>query len=95
MGDVSEMGADAFISELGLDSLVAMELRNFIVKVLQTTVMIADIMDSVNLRSLAELIAQRSTLITSNQKKGTVSDARVEEINGESDGLARSGYMAS
>lgn len=59
--EADELSLDAPVASLGLDSLVSIELKNWIKKALQAAVQTAEIMDSLSLKSLASLVLQRSS----------------------------------
>jgi len=63
----TELDVETAITNLGLDSLVAIELRNWIKNALQAPVQTSDIMDATSLRSLASFVLERSGLV----KKGS------------------------
>lgn len=60
---LEELTPEKAISDIGVDSLVAVELRNWIAKELQASIPVMDIVGCSSLRSLSELIAGRSSLM--------------------------------
>lgn len=58
---------DLSIAELGLDSLIVVELRNWICTELQGAIYVSEIRDQPIIRSLARLIASRSALTKQNE----------------------------
>jgi acyl carrier protein len=76
--DASEISLDTPVTNLGLDSLIAIEIKNWVTNTLQAPVRVGEIMDCSSLRALATLIAERSTLIRA------VTEPRVNgKTNGE------------
>lgn len=65
--DPSDILLDAPLTDLGLDSLIAIEIKSWVTNTLQAPVQVGDIMDSANLQAFASLVTSRSTLVT----KGT------------------------
>lgn len=65
--DSFDQERDVSIAELGLDSLITVELRNWISSELQAAIHVSEILDQPNTRSLARLVASRSAL--TKQKK--------------------------
>ncbi|KAF8866997.1 ketoacyl-synt-domain-containing protein [Acephala macrosclerotiorum] len=59
-GDIS---MDVTMAEFGLDSLVAIELKNWIVRNLQAQIRTIEILDMPSIRQLATTVIERSTLI--------------------------------
>lgn len=76
--DSQELSSDSPITNLGLDSLVAIELKNWIIKMLQAVVQTSDIMDSPSLKSLAKIVAQRSALVKLDTKASVDDEIAVE-----------------
>lgn len=72
--DVDNINLDSPIENLGLDSLIAIELKAWITRTLQAAMQTSEILDTANIRSLAMTVAKRSSLVTVNQKQ-TVSNA--------------------
>lgn len=62
--DSQDLPVDVKVTDLALDSLVAIEIRNWISNTLQAPVQTTDIMDSPSLRALSTLVSQRSALVT-------------------------------
>lgn len=59
--EADELSLDVPVASLGLDSLVSIELKNWITKALQAAVQTAEIMDSLSLKALARLVLQRTS----------------------------------
>lgn len=75
---------DVSIAELGLDSLITVELRNWISAELQAAIHVSEILDQTSTRSLARLVASRSALAkqlredTSNQNHEVEDESNFE-----------------
>lgn len=78
--DSQELSLDAPITDLGLDSLVAIELKNWITKTLRAVIQTSDIMDSPSLRSLAKLVLQRSAIVKTDTKAPVEGEIMVESV---------------
>ena len=72
--DLDNINLDSPIENLGLDSLIAIELKAWITRTLQAAMQTSEILDTANIRSLATTVAKRSSLVSVNQKQ-TVSSA--------------------
>ena len=57
---INELSPSASLSHYGVDSLVAVELRNWLLTAAQVEVSIADIMQSASVAVLAEVVAEGS-----------------------------------
>lgn len=77
--EAEELSLDAPVASLGLDSLVSIELKNWITKTLQAALQTAEIMDSPSLRSLAHIALQRSSLVN---EKSTFAKERQDSAAG-------------
>ena len=66
--DVNSIGPDSSIDGLGLDSLIAIELKTWIARNLYATIQTSEILDTRTLRALAELAAEKCTLIDQGQE---------------------------
>ena len=66
-----EVSLDAPLVDLGLDSLVAVELKNWITKSLQASIQIPEILDSPGLTSLAAKIRQSLNLVKQKEMNGS------------------------
>ena len=71
--DVDNINLDAPIENLGLDSLIAIELKAWITRSLQAAMQTSEILDTPNIRSLAMTVVKRSSLVSLNQQQ-TVSN---------------------
>jgi hypothetical protein len=81
-----ELDVDQPVANMGLDSLVATEIKNWITNKLQAPVQTSDIMDAPSLRSLATFVTNSSTLVKSKSKSqhgGSEKETKVS-INGDS-----------
>ncbi|RYP05009.1 hypothetical protein DL764_004084 [Monosporascus ibericus] len=67
-GDISEISLDSPLVNLGLDSLIAIEVKNWITSTLQAPTQVGEILDSPNLRALASLVTERSGLVEKTDK---------------------------
>jgi hypothetical protein len=76
--DSEELNLDPPIANIGLDSLVATEIKNWITNKLQAPVQISDIMDAPSLRSLASFVTKSSGLV--NARLGSKNEGSSNEI---------------
>lgn len=67
--DLDNINLDSPMESLGLDSLIAIELKAWITRTLQAAMQTSEILDTPNIRSLATTVAKRSTLVSTNQKQ--------------------------
>ncbi|KAF7552333.1 hypothetical protein G7Z17_g4400 [Cylindrodendrum hubeiense] len=63
---VEDVSPDVPMESFGLDSLVAIELKNFLVRTFQTTLQTSEVLDALNIASLAKTIILRSKLVSQN-----------------------------
>ena len=63
---VEEISPDVSMDHFGLDSLVAIELKNWLVRVFQTSLQTSEVLDSPNIDSMAKTLRLRSKLVPSN-----------------------------
>ncbi|KAK2057820.1 beta-ketoacyl synthase domain-containing protein [Colletotrichum caudatum] len=61
---VEDVSPDVSMDSFGLDSLVAIELKNFLVRTFQTTLQTSEVLDAPNIMTLARVIILRSKLIS-------------------------------
>lgn len=61
---LDEINPSVSLEEFGIDSLVAIELKNWLVRTFQVAVQTSEIVDAPNIASLGKLIALRSKLVT-------------------------------
>ena len=78
---LSELPLDMPLSHLGLDSLAAVELKNWISRNLQAVLETGEISDSIGIQHLADLVIQRSRL-TPRRKEAY---NRASDLHGDSD----------
>ena len=70
-----EIAVDCAISNLGLDSLIAIELKNWIVQTFHSPLQSSEILDSPTIKVLAETVAARSTVLSSRTNEpATITD---------------------
>ncbi|KAL3465725.1 hypothetical protein BJX64DRAFT_285328 [Aspergillus heterothallicus] len=79
--DAEDINKDMSIASLGLDSLLAIEFKNWLVRTTQAPVQTSEVLDAPSLLQLVETIMKRSKLV---QKSNGVSDGdiSVENTNG-------------
>ena len=77
--DVENINLESPIENLGLDSLIAIELKAWITRTLSAAMQTSEILDTQNIRSLAMTVAKRSSLVSSRQEY-TVSNG--DPVNG-------------
>lgn len=65
--DSEELNLDVPVTDLGLDSLIAIELKNWVTRTLQATIQTSDIMDSPSLKAFAASVTQWSDLVKKNE----------------------------
>ena len=85
-GDSQDLPLDIPLTNLGLDSLIAIQIRNWIGSSLQAPIQTTDILDASSLRALASLVSQRSSLVSRKaaRTEETTSDGKKEEAGAES-----------
>ncbi|PGH08704.1 hypothetical protein AJ80_07825 [Polytolypa hystricis UAMH7299] len=76
--DAEEVSEDNPVTCLGLDSLLAIEFKNWIVRTMQAPMQTSEILDAPSLKVLVELIVQRSKLIVNlnQQLNGTMENGQ-------------------
>ncbi|KEY67212.1 Sat13 [Stachybotrys chartarum IBT 7711] len=74
--DLAEVNLDSGISDYGLDSLVSIELRNWLMREFDSPIQSSEVLDSHGIRDLAQKVVSRSRLVT------TETDV-VHTVNGE------------
>ncbi|KAI0451015.1 hypothetical protein F5B21DRAFT_507664 [Xylaria acuta] len=77
--EAQELSVDDPMAVLGLDSLVAIELKNWLTRTLQAPVQTTDIMDAASLKSFAAFILQKSALVA---KEMTVPKTSYPNLSG-------------
>ena len=77
--DPGEMSLDLPIADLGLDSLIAIELKNWIGGALQASLQTSEILDMASVSALVNIVIRRSALITNKAQQGT-SEIRTEDM---------------
>jgi acyl carrier protein len=78
--DAARINADQSILELGLDSLIAIELRNWLTRTFDSPLQPSEILENQTVRTLGEKVASRSHLCqdpSSHEQNGTIS-----QVNG-------------
>ncbi len=61
--EYDKISLDSSITDFGLDSLIAIELRNWITRTLQAVIQTSDIFDAPNLRALIKTVSSRSVFV--------------------------------
>lgn len=61
--EIDDMNFESQLSDFGLDSLIAIELRNWISRTFHTVLQTAEIFDSPNISALTGLVCDRSALV--------------------------------
>lgn len=61
---VEEINPDIAMDSFGLDSLVAIELKNYLMRTFQVALQTSEVLDATNIRSLAHTIIPRSRLVS-------------------------------
>lgn len=69
--DPEEMSLEIPIAELGLDSLIAIELKTWIGGTLQAAMQTSEVIDMPNILVLANAVMQRTVLVANNSQPGT------------------------
>lgn len=70
-----DISPDVSMENFGLDSLIAIELKNWLVRTFQTTLQTSEVLDASNINSLARTIASRSKFVA----KDTEPDKKEEK----------------
>jgi len=78
--DLEEVGVDLPILDFGLDSLVAIELKNWLTRTFDTTAIeTSEILSMPSIKALATMVAQRSQLVTTTESTQANEDLAVVE----------------
>ena len=85
--DPDAVSLDAPMGDLGLDSLIAIELKNWIMQALQAAVQTSDIVDATNLRQLVTKVMQLSNLVNAYQQSQPKDNPNKETEKSSSQGL--------
>jgi acyl transferase domain-containing protein len=85
--DVDDINGSMSIASLGLDSLLAIEFKNWLVRTTQAPVQTSEVLDAPSLKHLVELVMKRSKLVqkTNGTPDGDTSTSAVK-VNGTSNG---------
>jgi aryl carrier-like protein len=78
-----EINMNLSLADFGLDSLIAIKLKNWIARTFQAALQTAEIFSSPSIDSLAKLVTRRSTLVSAQLKENTSADgtgARSREL---------------
>ena len=80
--DAENIDVDSPMENLGLDSLIAIELKAWISRSLQASIQTSEILDTPNIRSLVTAVAKRSTFFTSYRipQNGSIEGRETSEI---------------
>ena len=80
--DAESLNLDSPMDSLGLDSLIAIELKTWIARTLQAAMQTSEILDTRNLRALVVIAAQRSTLASANRLEDIPEKSKTRQVNG-------------
>ncbi|RSM03807.1 hypothetical protein CEP52_007172 [Fusarium oligoseptatum] len=69
---VEDISPDVSMESFGLDSLVAIELKNYLVRTFEATLQTSEVLDAPNIVSLAKTIILRSKLVSQNTEGSVV-----------------------
>jgi len=69
--EADDVGPDQPLSSYGLDSLVSIELKNWMVRAFKATLQVSELTSSRNIAHLAELLATRSKIVPSSLSRQT------------------------
>ncbi|RSL51427.1 hypothetical protein CEP54_011402 [Fusarium duplospermum] len=69
---VEDISPDVSMESFGLDSLVAIELKNYLVRTFEATLQTSEVLDAPNIVSLAKTIILRSKLVSQNTEESVI-----------------------
>lgn len=78
---VEEIPIDAPLATIGLDSLVSIELKNWILRAFQALVQTSEISNALSMSNLASTVTSRSKLISAETRSASVSSSSSESGN--------------
>ncbi|CEL00770.1 hypothetical protein ASPCAL00366 [Aspergillus calidoustus] len=83
--DADDISENMSIASLGLDSLLAIEFKNWLVRTTQAPVQTSEVLDASSLKQLVEMVMKRSKLVLKTNETSDV-DAPSVRVNGTSNG---------
>lgn len=76
-----DISPDVPMESFGLDSLVAIELKNWLVRTFQSTLQTSEVLDATNIASLAKTIAARSKLVSKDKDTDATQKPEVDVVD--------------
>ena len=89
---VEDVSLDIPLPEFGMDSLVAIELKNWIVRAFHVAVQASEVTDAASITALAKTLASRSRLLSDEVRGGAVEEG---DGDGGADAAAEDGKVGS
>ena len=74
--EYDKISLNSSLTDFGLDSLIAVELRNWITRTLQAVIQTSDIFDAPNLRALIETVSSRSVYVLAYQEAAVLNSVQ-------------------
>ncbi|KAL6691259.1 polyketide synthase [Trichoderma pleuroticola] len=75
--DPTDVGLDEAILDFGLDSLIAIELRNWIMREFSAPIQSSEVLDSLNILALAQKVTLRSSLLCDDETDGYIGSSEI------------------
>ena len=92
----SEIDFESSMTDFGLDSLVAIEMKNWLARTFEAAMQTSEILDAANISTLARIVAERSILVKSLQQSNS-SDTQEQipqQTNSEREPVLTNGHVA-